>query len=133
MTKYLYVGKRITTKGNKLVHAFVAQDDKERGNFTFWPKAKAHHFMGAQIGKIYEFTDDRLPEIWSEAECGEVPENERLAYQVESRAEELKKRETGKEPAPELTDMIDRLRRARAKIAPNQRLNFDLWVLNSIR
>lgn len=135
MTKFLYIGQRLTSKGNKLVHAFVEPSQPlDASAFTYWPKAKAAAFYGAVIGKIYDFGDeDRLPHLWSEAECDQVEPEKRLQLQAESKAEALKKRETNKEPDPELQALIKRLADARRKVPYNQRLNFDVWVLNNIR
>lgn len=126
--KFIYVGRRIVK--NSLKHCFIEQDSDD-STLTFWPKAKSSIFSGAKIGTVYEFKNG-VPRLWSEAEIGESSEEMKLQWQGADRTSYLESIERKQSSSPELDEAIENLRHARSRLSSNQKMSFDIWVVNQI-
>ena len=121
-----YIGRRFQ-KG-KLQHCFT-----EDGATVWWPKAKAAYFWGIQIGGIYKLDDGRMPDSWTKAKIGQADQADADAWQVIDRAQEMKDRDRKLTKSPDLDHIVERLRDARARLTPVQKVSFDAWLLGVIR
>ena len=136
MRKLTYIGRR--PLGNKpdgrLFHMFEAPNDDGSTSRTYWPKERASWFWGAQIGAIYELgDDDGVPNDWTAAKVGEVPEATRLEFQVKERALVTRLEAKKVKRSPELDVLIGQLRAARKRLAHSKRPAFDAWLLKELQ
>lgn len=130
MRKLTYIGRRIVQgKGDtkpKLQRCFAEDDESQ----TWWPSAKAHHYLGFVIGAMYESDEGKFPK--RESECGFAGEDKALLLQVHDQAA-LKDAEAQKiKPAPNLDRTIETLGRARLSLPASKRQAFDVWLLNEL-
>lgn len=131
----LYLGKRVNSKG-KLVHAFCRQKDDETydlESFIYWEKTKDLTFLGAKIGRIYEFSSGIFPKFWSDAKVGELPESLCADLQIKHQMSIKLKQSHKGSSTPELDAALKIMRQARWKMSKAQQSQFDVWVLNEMR
>lgn len=130
-TRMIYLGRRMPNKGKTPVHAFEREGGDAEG-FTYYPKAKAYRFMGAQIGRIYNLAEG-LPEVWGAVEVGEVDREMKESLQLADRLAVMKGREMKQAPAPEWDSLVARMRRLYREVPLSKRTDFEVWLLKELR
>lgn len=122
-----YVGRRL--QGSVLRHTFREED----GTQIFYPKVKrASAYWGLQIGGIYDVPEG-WPTSWSSIRSDRASQEDIDRWEAQDRAAELVDRDRKLKRTSDLEAVLDRLRKARASIPPQQRVAFDAWVLSSIK
>lgn len=130
MGKAYYMGKRMV---GKMPRHTMRNDESE----WHYPKAKDHHFYGAQIGHQYETPDGDsnvgfiLPKTagWRDADTGEVHED-RDKWQAEHRLTLETKKASSQEVAPELQRHVNELRAACERMSMAERATFLSYLIN---
>lgn len=128
MARAYYMGKRMV--GRTPRHTMCNDTHIWR-----YPKAKDLYFFGAKIGHEYEAgpdSDFELPPCasWTAHETGRV-HRDALEWQAEHRIALETRKAASADPAPELQEHVDALRKAVSRLSSAERTKFLAYLITT--